>query len=68
MISSIIITAFICLGLGAVLGTLAQKYFLNKELKESQKLADKILEEARKEAAAQKKELLSFFIFFKNLI
>ncbi|WP_457570701.1 ribonuclease Y [Desulfovulcanus sp.] len=58
MISSIIITAFICLGLGAVLGILAQKYFLNRELKESQKLADKILEEARKEAAAQKKELL----------
>ena len=58
MISSIIITAFICLGLGTVLGILAQKYFLNKELQESQKLADKILEEARKEAAAQKKELL----------
>ena len=58
MISSIIITAFICLGLGTVLGILAQKYFLNKELQESQKLADKILEEARKEAAAQKKEHL----------
>ncbi|MDQ7031850.1 MAG: ribonuclease Y [Desulfonauticus sp.] len=58
MFSSIVITAFIAFGVGAVLGFFVYKHFLAKELAESRKLADKILEEARKEAAAQKKELL----------
>lgn len=58
MLSSIIITAFITFGLGAVAGIFAFKYFLRKELTESKNLAEKILEEARKEASAQKKEAL----------
>ncbi|MDK2921305.1 MAG: ribonucrease [Desulfonauticus sp.] len=58
MLSSIIITAFITFGVGAVAGIFFYKYFLGKELAESKKLADKILEEARKEASAQKKEAL----------
>lgn len=58
MLSSIIITAFITFGVGAVIGVIVYKYFLAKELSESKKLADKILEEARKEASAQKKEAL----------
>jgi ribonucrease Y len=56
--SSIVITAFIALGIGAIVGFAAQKYFINKEMRDNQKLAGKILEEARKEAAAHKKELL----------
>ncbi len=56
--SSIVITAFIALGIGALVGFAAQKYFINKEMRDNQKLAGKILEEARKEAAAHKKELL----------
>ncbi|MCA1743255.1 MAG: ribonuclease Y [Desulfovibrionales bacterium] len=46
------------LGIGAIIGFAAQKYFINKELRDNQKLASRILEEARKEASAQKKELL----------
>lgn len=58
MWSAVIITAFIALGIGAIIGFAAQKYFINKELRDNQKLAGRILEEARKEATAQKKELL----------
>lgn len=58
MWSAIIITAFIAIGVGAIIGFAAQKYFINKELRDNQELAGKILEEARKEAAAQKKEIL----------
>lgn len=58
MWSAVIITAFIALGIGAIIGFAAQKYFINKELRDNQELAGRILEEARKEASAQKKELL----------
>jgi len=58
MWSSIIITAIIALGVGILAGFLAQKYFISKRVLENQKLADRILEEARKEASAQKKEIL----------
>lgn len=40
MLSSIIITAFICLGLGAAAGYFGQKYFLSKEYKENKELAE----------------------------
>ncbi|MGM0610291.1 MAG: ribonuclease Y [Thermodesulfobacteriota bacterium] len=58
MLSSIIITAFICLGLGAAAGYFGQKYFLSKEYKENKELADKILEESRREAETTKKDML----------
>ncbi len=58
MWGTVIITAIIALGAGAIAGFAAQKFFFNKKLIENQKLADRILEEARKEAQAQKKELL----------
>ncbi|MFP4083377.1 MAG: ribonuclease Y [Desulfonatronovibrio sp.] len=58
MWSAIIITAFIAIGVGAIIGFAAQKYFINKEMRDNQELASKILEEARKEAAAHKKEML----------
>ncbi|MFP4265538.1 MAG: ribonuclease Y [Desulfonatronovibrionaceae bacterium] len=58
MLSSIIITAFICIGVGAAGGYLTQRYLLNREYKENKELADKILEEARREAETTKKDML----------
>ncbi|MFO7728553.1 MAG: ribonuclease Y [Desulfonatronovibrio sp.] len=58
MLSAIIITAFIAIGVGAIIGFTVQKYFIKKEMRDNQELAAKILEEARKEAAAHKKEML----------
>ncbi|WP_045212557.1 ribonuclease Y [Desulfonatronovibrio magnus] len=58
MLSAILITAIIALVSGAVIAVVAQKYFVNKELRDNQELAGKILEEARKEASAHKKEML----------
>lgn len=58
MVSSIIITAFVCIGVGAAAGYFGQRYLLNKEFKENKELADKILEEARREAETTKKDML----------
>ena len=58
MWTTVIITALIALAVGAVAGFWAQKIFLNKKYQENQELAQRILDEARKEASAQKKEIL----------
>ncbi|MFW5730028.1 MAG: ribonuclease Y [Desulfonatronovibrionaceae bacterium] len=58
MVGTIVFTAIASAVAGIVLGYAAQKYFINKELKDNQELAGRILEEARKEAAAHKKELM----------
>ncbi len=56
MLSSIIITAFICIGIGAGAGFIVQRKLYIKQEIEAQSLAEKILDEARKEAVAHKKE------------
>ncbi|WP_462324436.1 ribonuclease Y [Desulfoplanes sp.] len=58
MLSSIIITAFICIGLGAGIGFFVQRQLYIKQEEDAHHLAGKILDEARKEAAAHKKEIL----------
>ena len=58
MVSSVIITAFICIGLGAGIGFFVQRQLYIKQEEDSQNLAQKILDEARKEALAHKKEVL----------
>ncbi len=58
MWTTVIITALTALAVGAVAGFWAQKIFLNKKYQENQELAQRILDEARKEASAQKKEIL----------
>jgi len=50
--------SIVTLGLGAGIGIFVYKNYLNKELAESKQLAERILDEARKEAQAQKKEAL----------
>jgi ribonuclease Y len=58
MLSSIIITAFICIGIGAGAGFMVQRRLYIKQENDAQSLAAKILDEARKEAVAHKKEVL----------
>ena len=58
MLSQVIITAFIFTGVGAVVGYIGQKRVTEKEIGDSRKLSDRILDEARKEAQAHKKEIL----------
>ena len=58
MWTTVIITALIALAVGTVAGFWAQKIFVNKNYQENQELAQRILDEARKEASAQKKEIL----------
>ena len=58
MSSQVIITAFLCIGIGAVAGFLFKKYLMDQEVEEARNLSDRILDEAKKEAQAQKKEVL----------
>ncbi|MFA6809647.1 MAG: ribonuclease Y [Desulfoplanes sp.] len=58
MVSSIIITAFICIGCGAGIGFVVQRHLYVKQKEDAKNLAQKILDEARKEAIAHKKEVL----------
>ncbi|MFA7166950.1 MAG: ribonuclease Y [Desulfoplanes sp.] len=58
MVSSIIITAFICIGCGAGIGFVVQRHLYIKQEEDAKNLAQKILDEARKEAIAHKKEVL----------
>lgn len=58
MASQVIITAFICIGLGGVVGFWFKKYLMDQEVEDARNLSERILDEAKKEAQAQKKELL----------
>ena len=58
MTPQIIITAFICIGLGAVAGFLFKKYITDQEIDDARKLSERILDEAKKDAQAHKKEVL----------
>ncbi len=58
MLETVIITALVCLGAGGAAGFFGQRYFLSKEYEENKELADKILEEARREAETTKKDML----------
>jgi ribonuclease Y len=58
MVSQIIITAFICIGIGAIAGFVFKKYLTDKEVEDAKKLSERILDEAKKDAQAHKKEIL----------
>lgn len=58
MASQIIITALLCIGIGAAVGYFFKKYLTDQELEEAQNLSERILDEAKKEALAHKKEVL----------
>jgi len=58
MASQIIITALLCIGIGAAVGYFFKKYLTDQELEEAQNLSERILDEAKKEAQAHKKEVL----------
>jgi len=58
MSAEFLIVAVACLAFGAVAGFALHKYVSNKRLSEAEGLADRILEEARKEGQAEKKEYL----------
>lgn len=58
MASQIIITAFICIGIGAIIGYFFKKYITDQEIEESRSLSERILDEAKKDAQAHKKEIL----------
>ncbi len=58
MTPQIIITAFISIGLGAVAGFLFKKYITDQEIDDARKLSERILDEAKKDAQAHKKEVL----------
>lgn len=58
MESQIIITAFVSIGIGAIVGFLFEKYMHDKEIKDAKNLSTRILDEAKKDAQAHKKEML----------
>lgn len=53
-----IIAAFVALILGCIAGFVIQRILTTKRLNDAQDLAERIVEEARKEATAQKKEII----------
>ena len=56
--ADIVITAFICIGIGAAVGYYFKKYITDKEVEDAKNLSERILDEAKKDAQAHKKELL----------
>ena len=56
--ADIIITAFICIGIGAAVGYYFKKYITDKEVEDAKNLSERILDEAKKDAQAHKKEIL----------
>lgn len=58
MASQIIITAFVCIGIGAAIGFFFKKYLTDQEIEEAKNLSERILDEAKKDAQAHKKEIL----------
>ncbi|MDY0274236.1 MAG: ribonuclease Y [Desulfomicrobium sp.] len=58
MASQILITAFICIGIGSLLGFFFKKYLLDREMEDARNLSERVLDEAKKDAQAHKKEVL----------
>ncbi|NLY40108.1 MAG: DUF3552 domain-containing protein, partial [Desulfovibrionales bacterium] len=58
MASQIFFTALLCFGVGSAIGFYLKKYLTEQELNEAQSLSARILDEARKDAQAHKKEVL----------
>ncbi|NCC24448.1 MAG: ribonuclease Y [Deltaproteobacteria bacterium] len=58
MLGTIIISSLLSLVVGALGGFMARKYILDKEYGNAKRLAERILEESRKESQAHKKEML----------
>lgn len=58
MASQVIVTAFLCIGIGFAVGFLFKKILMDREAEDAKNLASRILDEAKKEALAQKKEIL----------
>ncbi|GAB1408974.1 ribonuclease Y [Desulfovibrionales bacterium] len=58
MASQIFFTAFLCFGIGTAIGFYLKKHLTEQELDEAQSLSARILDEARKDAQAHKKEVL----------
>ena len=56
--ADIVITAFICIGIGAAVGYYFKKYITDKEVEDAKNLSERILDEAKKDAQAHKKEIL----------
>ena len=57
MASQIIITAFVGIGIGALVGFFFKKYLIDRELEDAKNLSERILDEAKKDAQAHKKEI-----------
>ncbi|MDO4768542.1 MAG: ribonuclease Y [Pseudomonadota bacterium] len=58
MASQIIITAFMCIGIGVAAGFFFKKYLTAREFEDARNLSERILDEAKKDAQAHKKEIL----------
>lgn len=58
MDGGVIFTAFMSIGIGAVVGFFFKKYLMDKDVEDARSLSERILDEAKKDAQAHKKEVL----------